>query len=146
MRLKGEVALWVMHACFGGFFSKQCRSLDFFFFSIKGEPFFHYVMVFLEIFCIKFLPLSRNKGFFFVFSEIAPYWPVSCETCSSSVRVIIPSLQKHVRLKQDNIFGINAIGTGVNPQESSRCFLPFPAHNFGALGVDATIPDQRQLV
>lgn len=27
----------------------------------------------------------------------------------------------------------------VNPQKSSQCFLQFPVHNFGTLGVDATM-------
>lgn len=106
MWLKGEVALWVMHACFCFFLNSAGHWIVFF--SIKGEPFFHYVMVFLEIFCIKFLPLSRNKGFFFLFfSKIAAYWAFSCETCSSSAKNnIILSLQQYVQLKQDKIFGI----------------------------------------
>lgn len=68
MWLKGEVALWVMHACFCFFLSSAGHWI--FFFSIKGEPFFHYVMVFLEIFCVKFPPLSRNKGFFCFFPRL----------------------------------------------------------------------------
>lgn len=105
MWLKGEVALWVMHACFCFFLNSAGHWIVFF--SIKGEPFFHYVMVFLEIFCIKFLPLSRNRGFFFVFSQDCILLGVSCETCSSSAKNnILLSLQQYVQLRQDKIFGI----------------------------------------
>lgn len=58
MWLKGEVALRVMHACFWFFLSSAGHCVGF---PLQESPFYHYVMVFLEFFCVKFLPLSSNK-------------------------------------------------------------------------------------